>query len=98
MKSFLDRLNSFSHESFSLYACFVFVSDFVLPLCSFQAKKLEILSMVSGIFLLLYYILLTNPVSFGEGDRLVLTTLPLWAIFYPCVIEFYRKTVSQSEK
>lgn len=34
---------------------------------------------------LIYYIFLTSPVSFGEGDRLVLTALPAWVFLYSIV-------------
>lgn len=38
-----------------------------------------------------YYIFLTSPVSFGEGDRLVITALPLWVFLYASVINYFLK-------
>lgn len=42
-------------------------------------------------FVLMYYIFLTSPVSFGEGDRLVITALPLWVFLYALIVNYFLK-------
>ncbi|MFY9308891.1 MAG: hypothetical protein WAQ28_07560 [Bacteroidia bacterium] len=37
------------------------------------------------------YIFLTSPVSFGEGDRLVITAMPAWIFLYTLVVNYFLK-------
>lgn len=60
---------------------------FILPLLGllyylFKKKSEQSFFLLLIPLLIVYYIFLTSPVSFNEGDRLVITTLPLWIFVY----------------
>jgi hypothetical protein len=54
-----------------------------------QWEHYFVLLVFSGV--LVYYIFLTSPVSFGEGDRLVITAMPVWIFLYALVINYFLK-------
>ena len=47
---------------------------------------------------LIYYIFLTSPISFGEGDRLIITSLPLWVFLYAFTLNYIFKSVRAGQK
>lgn len=76
---------------------------FILPLLyilylMFRRKQWNhyfILFAFSGF--LVYSIFLTSPVSFGEGDRLVITAMPAWVFLYALVIDYVLKKIKRKK-
>lgn len=66
------------------YLHVLFILPFLFLLYYLLKRKRELQSFLVLLIplLIVYYIFLTSPVSFNEGDRLVITTLPLWIFAY----------------
>ncbi len=76
---------------YCLHLIFIFPVLYVLYVL-FRKRPLagDFVLLVSAL-VLTCYIFLTSPVSFGEGDRLVITALPLWIFLYSLIINFFLK-------
>jgi hypothetical protein len=70
-----------------LHLLFVFPLLFLLYYLLKRKNAWQLFCMLLIPLLIIYYIFLTSPVSFNEGDRLVITTLPLWIFSYVLAIK-----------
>ena len=53
-------------------------------------KESEFTYLLLGTAIILYFILLTSGISFWQGDRLVMPSLPVWIFLYFLVIHYWR--------
>lgn len=69
---------------------------FIIPILtilylSYKRKSWNILILIGGCFCLVYYLFLTSPVSFNEGDRLIITSMPIWIFLYSVTYHYLQK-------
>lgn len=74
-----------------LHVLFVLPLMFLLYYLLKRKRDWQSFSVLLIPLLIVYYIFITSPVSFNEGDRLVITTLPLWIFVYVLTINFFIK-------
>jgi hypothetical protein len=83
--SYMGILNSIYY-----YLHLIFILPLIALLLLFYKRK-EVYRFILFIFcsILAYYIFLTSPVSFGEGDRLIITALPVWVFLYTLIFNHF---------
>ncbi len=79
-------------NTFYLWLHLLFVLPLILILFfSFKERKNNFdFVLLLSFTLLVYYIFLTSPVSFNEGDRLIITSMPVWVFLYATLL-YYMK-------
>ena len=56
---------------------------------AFITKERVVVNFILILTMLLYFILLTSGISYMQGDRLVLPSLPIWVILYITIVYYW---------
>lgn len=74
------------------YAHFAFFFLIMLDVILLWVKRSrDELALIAVLSFVLYFILLTGGISFWQGDRLVLPSLPVWITLYTATIFHLKK-------
>jgi hypothetical protein len=85
--SYMIVVNTFY---FSLHLIFILPLIFILFYAFKERKNNFNFILLLSCALLVYYIFLTSPVSFNEGDRLIITSMPVWVFLYAMVVNYIK--------
>ncbi|MGB3948046.1 MAG: hypothetical protein WBM13_08675 [Bacteroidia bacterium] len=80
------------------YLHILFIVPLLLLLYYLRKRAFVLFLLLLIPLLVVYYIFLTSPVSFNEGDRLIITTLPLWIFVYLLAIHCIVRCVFKNKE